>query len=166
MRGIRGISGRRAVIAAVGVLFVLALAAVHPAAAKVGPGDATFPWVTPVFGMATAPDGSLLVADYGQGIVQLKKGTGKLVAGLPMVNDIAPIGSGNMFAITGGGGAEMGYSLYRVSRGGIQQIADLFRIQVPDRQQVTVPWHRGDHVSITGCRDGLPNVVRRADSRS
>jgi len=42
-----------------------------------------------------------------------------------MVNDIAPIGSGNMFAITGGGGAEMGYSLYRVSRGGIQQIADL-----------------------------------------
>ncbi|MGQ0797839.1 MAG: ScyD/ScyE family protein [Methanobacteriota archaeon] len=75
--------------------------------------------------METAPDGSLLVADYGQGIIQLKKGTGKLVASLPTVTDIAPIGGGTMFAITGGGGAERGYSLYRVSRGSVRQIADL-----------------------------------------
>ena len=125
MLGIGRISCRRAIIAVVGVLLVLALATAQPVVAKVGPGDATFSWATPVFGMATAPDGSLFVADHGQGIVQLKKGIGKLVAELPTVNDIAPIGSGSMFAITGGGGAEMGYSLYRVSRGGIQQIADL-----------------------------------------
>ncbi|MGI0149940.1 MAG: ScyD/ScyE family protein [Thermoplasmata archaeon] len=124
MRGPRS-SVRAIAIAAFGTLFVLGFAIGPPAAAKVGPGGATFSWVTPVFGMETAPDGSLLVADYGQGIVQLKKGTGKLVASLPMVTDIAPIGGGTMFAITGGGGAEMGYSLYRVSRGGIQQIADL-----------------------------------------
>jgi hypothetical protein len=107
------------------MLFVLGFALGQPVAAKVGPGGATFDWITPVFGMETAPDGSLLVADFGQGIVQLKKGVGKLVAELPMVTDIAPVGSGTMFAITGGGGAEMGYSLYRVSRGGVQPIADL-----------------------------------------
>lgn len=119
------IAFRGRLTAAVGSPLVLALVMVQPLAAKVGPGAAMFSWATPVFGMATAPDGSLLVADYGQGIIQLKRGTGTLVASLPMVNDIAPIGGGAMFAITGGGGAEMGYSLYRATRGGVQPIADL-----------------------------------------
>ncbi len=112
-------------IAILGVLFVLVISVGQPAAAKTGPGAATHSYATPVFGIATAPDGSLMVADYGQGIVQLKKGSDTLVANLPTVTDIAPIGVGSMFAITGGGGAEMGYSLYRVSRGGVRQIADL-----------------------------------------
>lgn len=124
MRG-RRISCRRVLIAALGLFIVLALGIGQPAAAKLGPGGATFDWATPVFGLATAHDGSLLVADYGQGVVQLKKGSAKLVAELPMVTDIAPIGGGSMFAITGGGGAEMGYSLYRVSNGVVRPVADL-----------------------------------------
>lgn len=111
--------------ASLGVLFVLTLVAGQPAAAKVGPGSATFDYATPVFGIATAPDGSLLVADYGAGVVELRKGAGTLIAELPGVTDIAPIGRGSMFAITGGGGANMPWALYRVSRGGIQMIANL-----------------------------------------
>src|SRR3989337_1650652 len=66
--------------ASLGVLFVLTLVAGQPAAAKVGPGSATFDYATPVFGIATAPDGSLLVADYGAGVVELRKGAGTLIA--------------------------------------------------------------------------------------
>lgn len=84
-----------------------------------------FPFVTPAFGLAAAPDDSLLVADGGQGIVELRKGAGALVAELPGVSDIAPIGRGDMFAITGGGPGEAAAKLYRVSRGKTRLIADL-----------------------------------------
>src|SRR3990170_1188438 len=122
--GTRGSKSVR-LTASLGVLFVLTLVAGQPAAAKVGPGSATFDYGTPVFGIATAPDGGLLVADYGAGIVELRKGAGTLIAELPGITDIAPIGRGSMFAITGGGGANMPWALYRVSRGGIQMIANL-----------------------------------------
>ena len=94
-------------------------------AATIANAVPTYDLATPVFGLAAAPDGSLLVADYGAGIVELRKGEGTLITELPMVTDVAPIGRGNMFAITGGGGAEMGWALYRVSRGGVRQIANL-----------------------------------------
>jgi hypothetical protein len=124
VRGSRN-SARKCVLEAFGILFVLTVVMAQPAAAKVGPGSPAYVYSTPVFGLAAAPDGSLLVADYGAGVVELRKGVGSLVVELPMVTDIAPIGRGSLFAITGGGGAEMGYSLYRASRGSIQPIADL-----------------------------------------
>ena len=60
-----------------------------------------YDYATPIFGLAAAPDGSLLIADYGAGIVELRRGEGKLIAGLPTVSDVAPIGRGDMFAVTG-----------------------------------------------------------------
>ena len=63
----------------------------------------SYEFATPLFGLAVAPDGSLLVADAGAGIVELRKGVGTLIAELPGVTDIAPIGRGEMFAIRGGG---------------------------------------------------------------
>src|SRR5262249_13296792 len=89
----------------------------------------TFPFATPVFGLTDAPDGSLLVADAGAGIVELRKGAGSLVAELPGVTDIAPLGRGDMFATTGGNpegpNPPTARKLYRVSRGAVREIADL-----------------------------------------
>lgn len=129
MRGSSRSPHRASVIATLGVMFVITLAMGPLAAAKTGPGSATFPYATPVFGMATAPDGSLLVADYGAGIVELRKGVGTLVAELPAVTDIAPIGRSSMFAVTGAGEADTAWKLFRVSRGVVTQIADLLAFE-------------------------------------
>jgi len=87
-------------------------------------GPPSYPFIA-VFGLAAAPDGSLLVADAGAGIVELRKQEGSLIAALPGVSDITPIGRGDMFAITGGGDDPSARKLFRVSRGSIRQIADL-----------------------------------------
>jgi len=83
-----------------------------------------YPFTTPVFGLATLPDGSLLAADAGIGVIEIRKGIGTVFAQLPGVTDVAPIGGGDMFAITspafGGEG-----SIYRVSRGSRREIANL-----------------------------------------
>jgi len=105
------------------VLIVIALVAI-PAAA-LADGVPSFDFATPVFGLAAAPDGSLLVADSGSGIVELRHGSGKLVAELPGVVDIAPIGRGEMFALTGIGSTDTAARLFRVSHGGKREIADL-----------------------------------------
>ncbi len=123
---------RAGLVTTLGILLVLVLA-VGPSAAKTDPGLVGSIYATPVFGLASAPDGRLLVADYGAGIVELRKGAFKLIADLPAVTDIAPIGSGSMFAVTG---ISMGpdfddtaQKLFRVSRGHVRQIADLFAFE-------------------------------------
>lgn len=63
-----------------------------------------YEFAAPVFGLTAAPDGSLLVADAGAGIVELRNGEGSLVAELPGVSDMAAIGRGSMVAVTGLGG--------------------------------------------------------------
>lgn len=103
----------------------LVLFAAAPARAAVP----SYPFATPVFGLSTAPDGSLLVADAGAGIVELRKGAGKLVTPLPGVTDVAPIGRGDMFAITGGGEDPSSGKLLRVSHGASRQIADLLAFE-------------------------------------
>jgi hypothetical protein len=121
---------RRTAFAAGAILSsVLIGAALAPAAAHAAPPATApipaYPFVTPTFGLATAPDGSLLVADAGSGIVELRKGVGSLVAALPNVTDIAPLGRGSMFAITGGGPGATDGKLFAVSRGSTRQIADI-----------------------------------------
>jgi hypothetical protein len=86
------------------------------------------PWydfVTPLFGLAVAPDGSLLVADSGAGIVELRNGTGSLIMELPGVVDIAPLGRGVMLALTGGGDTDTAGKLYKVARGRKFELANL-----------------------------------------
>jgi hypothetical protein len=87
-----------------------------------------YPFVTPVFGLATAPDGSLLVADAGSGIYEIRGGDFTQVAQLPGVTDVAPIGRGEMFAVTSHGFGGEG-KLYRVSRGSTREIANLFEFE-------------------------------------
>lgn len=109
------------------LLLLAALVAVPVAA--FADGVPAYNFATPVFGLAAAPDGSLLVADSGAGIVELRNGKASLVMELPGVADIAPIGRGVMFAITGGGEGETAGRLFRVARGNKREIANLMAFE-------------------------------------
>ena len=85
----------------------------------------SYDFATPVFGLAVAPDGSLLVADAGSGIVELRKGEGSPVTELPGVTDVDPIGRWAIFAVAGAGDLDLGWRLFRVSRGNVQENANL-----------------------------------------
>lgn len=90
--------------------------------------DIVLPAATPVFGLSTAPDGSFLVSDVGSGVLEIRKGSSSPVAQLPAATDVAAIGRGVMFAITSEGFGGDG-RLYRVSRGGLREIADLLAFE-------------------------------------
>jgi hypothetical protein len=75
-----------------------------------------FDFIT-IFGLAAAPDGSLLVADAGAGIVELKNGAGSLIQGLPNATDVALMGGKNLYAITGGGPEPTDGRLFNIVRG-------------------------------------------------
>jgi hypothetical protein len=87
-----------------------------------------FPFTGPVFGLSVAPDGSLLATDAGAGIFEVRRGQFSQVAQLPGVTDVDPIGRGDMFAVTSRGFNGDG-KLYRVSRGSVREIADLFAFE-------------------------------------
>jgi hypothetical protein len=76
-----------------------------------------------MFGIDPAPGGQLLVADAGQGVVDAD--TGALVAPLPGVTDVAPIGRGDMLALTSTFAPGAHGALYRVSKGSVRKLADL-----------------------------------------
>jgi hypothetical protein len=78
-----------------------------------------------VQGMAAAPDHSLLIADSGAGVVELKHGTGRLAVPLPGVTDVEPLGPHALYAVTGGENGSVG-KLYRATRDGASTpVADL-----------------------------------------
>jgi hypothetical protein len=144
--------GNKKVSFKVGVILIIAAMLLVPTVAFAE----AMPWggfVTPVFGLAVGPDGSLLVADSGAGIVFMRNGQGRLFAELPGVTDIAPLGRGEMFAITGGGEGDTARMLFRVSKGKQRGIADLgaFEAQInPDGGEVdSNPY---DVAALTGGR--------------
>jgi hypothetical protein len=98
---------------------LVAVAVLVPTAAQADPSF----YATPMFGIDTAPGGQLLVADAGQGIVDAD--TGALVASLPGVTDVAPIGRGDMLALTSTFAPDAHGALYRVSKGSTRKLADL-----------------------------------------
>ncbi len=53
-------------------------------------------FASPLFGLATAPNGDILVADAGAGISAIRNGVVRPVVDLPGVTDIGPIGRGSM----------------------------------------------------------------------
>lgn len=117
---------------ALAVLGVAAMLLSGPAAASATKADAAP--LESLFGLSTSKDGSLLVADASQGIVAIRGGARTLFAGLPGVTDVAAVGNGNVFAITGGSGKEGVHhpgeaSLYQVSHGRARLVADLFEFE-------------------------------------
>lgn len=87
-------------------------------------------WQGPLFGLAAAPNGELLVTDAGAGIIEYDRG-GKLFQALPRVTDVAPIGRGSVWATRNGAvpDADSGQALLRVSKGQSTVIANLFQFE-------------------------------------
>jgi hypothetical protein len=108
---------RRGILAA--AVALVAAAALVPTAAQADPSF----YATPMFGIDPAPGGQLLVADAGKGVVDAD--TGALVASLPGVTDVAPIGRGDMLALTSAFAPDTHGALYRVSKGAARKLADL-----------------------------------------
>lgn len=80
----------------------------------------------PLFGLTTAPNGDILVADAGDGIATLD---GHTDITLPGVSDMSPIGRRSLWALVGLTGeptTDTGQGLYRVSNGKNRLIVDLF----------------------------------------
>ena len=96
-----------------------------PTAAQADPSF----YKTPLFGSAKTPNGTLLVADAGQGVVN--GDTGALVAALPGVTDIAPITNTSFWATTSGPDveADTGQALWRVDNGVPTMITNLFTFE-------------------------------------
>jgi hypothetical protein len=107
------------------LLAILAGFVLVPTAAQADPSF----YDSPIFGAQTTPDGTLLVADYPNGIVN--GDTGALVASLPEVQDIAPRGDGKLWAVTAGADPEVSsnQSLYSVDGGVATLVADLFAFE-------------------------------------
>jgi len=112
-------------------------------AASVGPAPATIS--APVFGLATAPDGSLLAAETFAGVItELRHGATAAVSALSGVSGVDAIGRGDVLAVTWGGNPAdpNARKLFRISRGTAQEIADLdaFEQSVnPDQVWNTLP---------------------------
>ena len=93
-----------------------------------------YEFVSPAFGMDSAPDGSLLVATTVGGISEIRGGATDNVAALGGASDVAAIGRGNMLAITSEPFApsleEDAQKLFRISRGNVREIADLYAFEM------------------------------------
>jgi hypothetical protein len=86
--------------------------------------DRVFEFATPIFGLA-ATGGSLLVADAGAGIVEVRGDELTLLAELPGLSDVDPAGNGNIWAVGGAGN----WGVYQVNRNHTRQIADLLEFE-------------------------------------
>ncbi|MGD2070610.1 MAG: ScyD/ScyE family protein [Gemmatimonadota bacterium] len=93
---------------------------------------AEFTLSAPVFGLSTAPDGSLTAAEGSAGLTELRKGAASLLAELPGVSGVDHVGRGDLFAVTGEapeGVAPGSQSLFRVSHGNVRMVADLLAFE-------------------------------------
>ena len=103
-------------------LTILGLLATGPAVAD--------GFVSPLFGLAAAPNGDILVADAGSGVVEFKGGETLEIA-LPGITDISPIGRSSLWVTRTGTEplADSGQALLRVSNGSTRVIANLFAFE-------------------------------------
>ncbi len=86
-------------------------------------------FASPLFGLETAPNGDILVADAGAGVATLD---GSTSISLPGITDMSPLGRNSMWAIkglTGNPGEDTGQALYMVSKGKNRVIADLYAFE-------------------------------------
>jgi hypothetical protein len=114
-------------------VLVVACTAIAAATLATGAQARTDFYGPALFGITNAPAGHLYVADGTQGIVDADSGA--LLASLPGINDVAPIGRAEMLAVaTPGGGpgdearpaqeAQEASGVYRITEGRVQLIAD------------------------------------------
>jgi len=86
----------------------------------------------PLFGLSTARNGNLLVADASVGVIAIRRGKAGVVASLPGVTDVSAISGAAHWAVTGatggapGGLIDSGQGLHRVFRGQPNKLVNLF----------------------------------------
>ncbi|MGW8368655.1 MAG: ScyD/ScyE family protein [Gammaproteobacteria bacterium] len=83
----------------------------------------------PLFGLATAPNGDLLVADASTGIVPVRNGVIGDPVPQPGVTDVSPIGRSSLWVLTGAAGnaqADSGQGLHRASNGQSRKLINLW----------------------------------------
>jgi len=93
----------------------------------------------PLFGLTTAPNGALLVADTGAGIVS-QDGSSLRLPPLPGITDIGVIGRSSMWATRTGSvpGQDTGQGLFRISNGKARLMVNLFAFELANNP------HQGD----------------------
>jgi hypothetical protein len=112
------------------MMFLVALMAAPASAQDVGGFGG------PLFGLATAPNGDLLVADYGVGVIPIRPGELGSTLPLPGITDMSPIDGSSMWATTGAGGEpgvgatmDTGQALHRISAGQSRMVVNLFQFE-------------------------------------
>ena len=128
-------------------------------------------FVSPLFGLATAPNGDVLVADAGTGV---STRNGRTDFPLPGVSDLDPLGRGTVWAtkgLTGAPGEDTGQGLYRLSRGTARPVADLYAFEaannpdgadVPDSNPFDVQSLGGQAALVV---DAGANALLRIDNQ-
>lgn len=110
-----------------GTVVATMLLALVPAAGA----DEQYEFESPVYDIAAAPDGSILVGENGGEaftVKEIRKGEVGLVAEIDSesaINGLAAIGRGNFFLTTMGTDLAQDGELWRVSRGVAREVADL-----------------------------------------
>lgn len=108
-------------------LAVLATAFVIFAAPAVAGAIGGFNW--PLFGLATAPNGDLLVPDYSAGVFKVRNEMMGSAVGPLQVTDVSPIGTSSWWVTTGAGAdptMDTGQAIYRVSPDETVMVANLY----------------------------------------
>lgn len=126
-------------------------------------------FTSPLFGLATAPNGDIMVADAGAGIAALN---GRTEISLPGITSIDPIGRGSFWATTGAGAdalTDTGQGLYRASNGNTEKIANLFTFEEANDPDGHVESNPYDVVSLGGqaavVADAAGNDLLRVDNQ-
>lgn len=126
----------------------------------------------PLFGLDSAPNGDILVADAGAGIAVLEGDDVQLDFALPGVTAVAAIGRGQVWATVGGDPdpeSNSGQALYRVSKGTSRMIADLYAFEATDPDGQGVDSNPYDVASLGGkgalVVDAGGNTLMRVDNR-
>jgi hypothetical protein len=124
-----GLRARGAVL--VGAFIAATLAAAGLAGAASAPGTTvTKDFESPLFGLATAANGRLLVADAGAGPTIVRPGgKTRVLADLPGVTDVKQAGRRAVLALRTAAGPGAKQALFRVSRGKAREIADLIAFE-------------------------------------
>ncbi len=97
----------------------------------------------PLFGLATAPNGDVLVADASVGVISIRKHKVGDSISLPNITDVSPIGRRSMWAITGAGDAadrDTGQGLHRISRGSSRKVVNLFEFEMASNPDGNLPF--------------------------
>jgi hypothetical protein len=111
------------------VSLCVALAVVVAASTGAGAADG---FQGPIFGINTAPNGDILVADASTGVFAMRHGRVSLQAAITGATDVSAIGRGSFWVSTGAGEdpeADTGQGLWRVSKGKSHKVVNLFEFE-------------------------------------